>query len=109
MANIEVPQPGVQSQEGALIGDENIPAPAEASVQVLDTTVPAQVVAEAGPPVDVVVVHETAVRVDEVITDPSSPLAVQIPDAGRGNLELPIHALGNPAPEAVFAAESKKK
>lgn len=104
MAEITTTLPDVQSQAGALVGDENQPAPREPEVIVNDTPVPAQVVAEAGPPVKEVVVHETAVSTDEVITDPSSPLAVQVPDAGRGSLGLPIHALSQPTPEQAFAS-----
>ena len=105
---IEVPQPEVQTQEGALVGDDAIEV-REASVNVVAEQVPAQVTPDAGLPVNTVAVHETAVYTDEVITDPSSPLAVQIPDAGRGSLDLPIHALGNPRPEDVFAAAAAEK
>lgn len=101
---IKVDQPDVASQKGALVGDENLPEAREVEVDVVNERVPAQVVAQAGPPVSEVIVHETRVTLDEVITDPSSPLAVQIPDAGRGSLGLPIHQLSADAPEAVFAA-----
>lgn len=53
-------------------------------------------------------VHETHVTVDRVITDANDPLAVQIPDAGRGNAITPIGSVhadgGAKSPEEVFAA-----
>lgn len=94
--------PDVAVPENAVVGDENIEV-REPSVDVNTESVPAQVTGPAVVPVDTVKVHETFVAMDEVITDPSSPLAVQIPDAGRGSLDLPIHGLSRPRPEDVFA------
>src|SRR4051812_38136740 len=85
--------PEVVSQEGALVGDENLPEPREIETNTNASEVDAQVSPPRAPDASKVVVHETSVKLDEVITDPSSPLAVQIPDAGRGMLDLPIHAL----------------
>jgi hypothetical protein len=81
-------------QKGALVGDEavyGVDSPVETDVNAGSET--AMRVAERRPDADTVLVHETAVVLDRVVTDPSSPEAVQIPDAGRGDLNLPIHAL----------------
>lgn len=104
----EIKEPQVVSQKGALVGDENQPEPREPEVRVVSEEVDAQVAPEREKPASTVPVHEVAVATDEVITDPSSPLAVQVPDAGRGSLDLPIHQLSNPTPEAVFADEASK-
>lgn len=104
--DIEVPTPTVIAPANALIGDENAPEVREVEVHVVDESVPAQVTGPPSEVVDTVRVHETSVSLDEVITDPSSPLAVQVPDAGRGDLSLPIHALAGQTPEQVFASEA---
>jgi hypothetical protein len=41
---------------------------------------------------------------DKVITDPNSPLAVQIPSAAVNDVTLPIHALAAGTPEQQFAS-----
>lgn len=100
-------QPPVVSQEGAIVGDENIQA-FTPEVAVNDAAVPAQV----SPPREAepaeVPVYETSIAVDKVITDPSSPEAVQIPDAGRGSLDLPIHRLANGTPEQQLSGDSEE-
>lgn len=83
--------PAVTSQKGALVGDENLPGPRDVDVEVEQREDKAQVVAEPEKAPDKVQVFEVAVTTDTVITDPSDPLAVQVPDAGRGSLLLPIH------------------
>jgi hypothetical protein len=94
----------VVSQEGALVGDEAVQEHVhKVEPEVVSEAVDAQVVATPQPAADKVNVHETSVQLDTVITDPSSPLAVQVPDAGRGSLDLPIHALDAPTVEEVFA------
>lgn len=99
--------PRVQSQEGALIGDENLPGPREPDVEVEQRQDRAQVVATPESAPDTVEVFEVAVTTDTVITDPSDPLAVQVPDAGRGSLLLPIHQfVGARTVEEVFAEEA---
>lgn len=105
MADTPTPKlPGVASQKGALVGDENLPEAREPEAVVEQRQDKAQVVAEPDKPVDKVEVFEVTVTTDEVITDPSSPLAVQVPDAGRGSLLLPIHAfVGAKRVEDVFA------
>ncbi len=105
---LEIKQNEVVSQEGALVGDENLPEAREPEAGVVQEEVAAQVAPEREAPADTVNVHEVYVKLDEVITDPSSPLAVQVPDAGRGSLDLPIHDLVNDTPEAVFASEASK-
>ncbi len=94
--------PQVVSQEGALVGDENQPDPREPEVYVNKDSVTAQVAPEREAPTDNVPVHEVQVTLDEVILDPSAPEAVQVPDAGRGFLDLPIHALAAGSPEKRF-------
>lgn len=82
----------------------------DAEVKVESNNAKAQVKAEGPKPVQHVTVHETHVKVDEVVTDPSSPLAVQVPPAGRGNALTPIgRTYGVDKPETVedvFARES---
>jgi hypothetical protein len=94
--------PQVISQEGALVGDENQPEPREVEVYVNKDAVGAQVAPEREAPAEQVPVHEVQVTLDEVILDPSSPEAVQVPDAGRGFLDLPIHNLAKGTPEQRF-------
>jgi hypothetical protein len=84
--------------ENALVGDEQVysvdPAPEYNEYKSQDE-------AQGGGTVDV---HEVAVRVDKVVLDPDSPEAVQIPDAGRGKVDLPIHQLASPSPEQQLAS-----
>lgn len=105
---IEVPQQPVNAPENALVG-EDAEGAREAEVSVVAADVPAQVTGAPSVVAETVAVHEVAVATDKVITDPNSPEAVQVPDAGRGSLDLPIHALAGPRPEDVFAAASSKK
>lgn len=97
----------VTAQEAKTVGDENLEV-REVEVEVNEEDVDAQVVQEREPDASTVAAHETRVALDEVITDPSSPLAVQVPDAGRGNIELQAHRLSGPRPEDVFAAEASE-
>jgi hypothetical protein len=83
--------PPISAQKNAAIGDENIPAAKDLDVDVNKDE--AEVFQT--PPVvraDTVPVYEVVVHTDEVIRDPNHPLASQVPDAGRGNALLPIHA-----------------
>lgn len=82
----------VVAQKGAQVGDENTADVVEVTPEVTQEAVPAQVAPPRGPEATKVNVYETFVETDEVITDPSDPRAVQVPDAGRGSLDLPIHA-----------------
>ena len=77
---------------------------AVAVVTEIKEEVPAQVAPERAAPTETVQVHEVHVTTDKVITDPNDPLAVQIPDAGRGDASLPIHDLAGQSPEQVFAS-----
>lgn len=103
---IVVEQPDVAAPKNAQVGDENIsPAePAADKVEVVDGTVPAQTTGAPAKVVKQQPVHEVYVELDRVITDPNSPEAVQIPDAGRGDASLPAHVLANPSPEEVFGS-----
>lgn len=103
-----IEMPGVAAPENAQVGDENIADVHEVEVDVNKDSVPAQTTGKPAVEVDQVYVHETSVMLDRVITDPHSPEAVQIPDAGRGTLDLPIHALDAETPEAFFAREASK-
>lgn len=90
--------------ENALVGDDALPTRDSHEVQQVNESVPAQVMQDKVKVVDTVRVTETRVALDEVITDPSSPLAVQVPDAGRGFLDLPFHRLAEVGkPEEQFA------
>ena len=100
--------PTVAAPENALIGDENQPSAEPFEVGVVKGAVPAQTTGPAPVVVDTVQVHETYVQTDKVVTDPHSPEAVQIPDAGRGSLDLPIHGLSRERPEDYFAREASK-
>lgn len=102
----EVPE--VSAQKSKTVGDENMPAPREVEVNVNKDKVEAMRVQPREPDAAYVPVHETHVTIDTVITDPSSPLAVQIPDAGRGTMALPITGLNDGGVEAVFAKASKE-
>lgn len=99
--------PEVVAQEAKTVGDENLEA-REPSVEVNKDSVPAQVSGKPEAPADTVKVHEVFVTTDTVITDTSDPLAVQVPDAGRGTLDLPIHGLDRPTVEQVFAADASE-
>lgn len=103
---IAAPEPQeVVAQEAKQVGDE-VAGPREVAPEVNTESVPAQVAQPRESDPKTVPVHETVVATDEVITDPSDPRAVQVPDAGRGDASVPIHGLGNPTPEQVFAEEA---
>lgn len=102
--NITPDVPEVTAQEAKTVGDENLPEPREVPVEVNRDQVDAQVVQPREGDADKVNVHEVSIELDEVITDPSSPLAVQVPDAGRGSLELPTHRLAEGTVEEKFAS-----
>lgn len=109
-AAADVPVPEVTAQEAKTVGDENLPGPREATVQVTQEQVPAQVTQPREADTDKVNVHEVSVQLDEVITDTSSPLAVQVPDAGRSPLlsgGLPIAGLDAPTAEEQFASSGQ--
>jgi hypothetical protein len=69
-------------------------------------TAPAQVQGPTPAPQSTVPVHETHVKADTVITDTSSPLAVQVPVEAQGDALTPIGRAYADArtPEDVFAA-----
>jgi hypothetical protein len=105
---VVVEAPEVAAPENAQVGDDEITpaAPAADKVTVVDEPVPAQTTGAPAKVVEQQPVHEVYVDLDRVITDPNSPEAVQIPDAGRGDASLPAHVLANPSPEEVFASEA---
>lgn len=106
MAELEPKTPAVVSQKGALVGDDNVAEPVSVEPEVNSGEEKAQVAPRREADSSKVVVHETRVVTDKVITDPSSPEAVQVPDAGRGDASLPIHRLAEGTPEEVFASEA---
>lgn len=76
-------------------------------VEVVEEDVQAQVAPPRDPEPDTVPVKETSVQLDRVITDPSAPDAVQVPDEGRSPLDsdgLPINRLAEDTPEEKIAA-----
>lgn len=91
-ASVPVPDDQIVAQEAKLVGDEAIADAAESpfATEVNDESVPRQVTQEREPDPDTVPVSETSVVVDRVITDTSDPLAVQVPDAGKGDAVTPI-------------------
>lgn len=111
MAEIEVKLPDVVAQKGALVGDEAVQSVQhEVEPEVNQEDVKAQVVAKPDPPAKTVPVNEVSVATDRIVTDPSSPEAVQVPDAGRtpGGGALPIHRLAEGTVEERFAAEASE-
>lgn len=76
------------------------------TVQQSVGTATAQVQGPTPPPQSTVQVHETHVKADTVITDTSSPLAVQVPTAAQGDALTPIGRAYADArtPEDVFNA-----
>lgn len=107
---IEAPELApVVAQEAKLVGDEEVYAEGvSVEPEVVKEQVDAQVPGTPDDPADKVNVHEVYVATDEVITDTSDPRAVQIPDAGRGSLDLPIHALGLGHVEDRLAAAAEE-
>lgn len=102
----EAPATPVVSQKGAQVGDENL-APAEAPQHVVvNEEQDARVTPEREAPA-ATQTYETHVVMDRVVTDPSSPEAVQVPDAGRGEINLPAYHLDARSPEQVFADSDK--
>lgn len=107
-----------QSAPSATPGAPLVSAPANAveespvhepEVETDTDSVPAQVTGPSAEPVTSVPVHETRVSVDKVITDPSDPLAVQVPPEGRGNALTPIGgAWGVETPETPEEALARK-
>jgi hypothetical protein len=109
--NEQVPAlPPVAAPENAAIGDENIPA--ADGFQNIEVNDEAAVVPRTGPDYKVhgeVPVFEVHVQTDRVITDPNDPLAVQVPDAGRGDARLPIHAHVNARTvEEIFSEQASE-
>jgi hypothetical protein len=101
-------QQDVVAQDAKLVGDEVNDEKFVVEPEVNTEAVPAQVAQPRESDPAQVPVHETYVATDEVITDPSDPRAVQVPDAGRGSLDLPIHALAEGHVEDKFSADASK-
>lgn len=102
--------PAVTAQKNMVIDDDGA-EPMVVEPHVVKEEVAAQVMQPREGDHDKVNVHEVYVVTDRVITDPSSPLAVQVPAEGRGNSALPIHRLAEGTVEDKFAkadADAKK-
>lgn len=108
MAEIETQQAEVVAQKRKQVGDENVADVREPEVEVNTEAVDAQVAPAREKDAAKVPVHETKVATDVVVTDPSSPEAVQVPDAGRGSLDLPIHQLAEGTVESRFESEASE-
>lgn len=106
--DVKLPTPRLGVVGEALVGDEAVrEAGTRPEAEVVQEDQPAQKMPKerfSADADDSVPVHETYVQMDRVILDPSSPEAVQIPDAGIGFLDLPIHALADGTPEEKFEA-----
>lgn len=50
-----------------------------------------------------------SVVLDEVVTDPESDLAVQVPEGASGEDENPLSVHSEPTPEEAFGAEAKPR
>lgn len=99
--------PAVTAQEAKVVDDDGAePMVVEPEVRV--EQVDAQVMQPREGDSDKVNVHEVSVVTDRVITDPSSPLAVQVPAEGRGDASLPIHRLANGTVEDYFKKNASK-
>lgn len=99
--------PAVTAQEAKVVDDDGAePMVVEPEVRI--EQVDAQVMQPREGDSDKVNVHEVSVVTDRVITDPSSPLAVQIPAEGRGDASLPIHRLADGTVEDYFKAHASK-
>lgn len=111
MADETLPKaPPVAAPKNAIIGDENLPEPRDFDTEVVDEQVAAQVTGKPAVDPTKVNVYEVSVTTDTVITDPNSPLAVQVPDAGRGDLLLPIHRHVNARRvEDIFAEQASEE
>lgn len=105
-ADVTPEAPEVVAQEAKTVGDDSLPEPREPQADVRKDSVDAQVAQPRESDPATVAVHEVVVTTDTVITDPSDPLAVQVPDAGRGALDLPIHKLSGERVEDVFSREA---
>lgn len=98
----------VGGPEKALVGDEAVQSVKhEVKPEVVDEVSERKHAPEATQQVEYTV-SEFTVAMDTVVTDPTSPEAVQIPDAGRGDTTLPIHTLSGPTPEDVFSEKASK-
>lgn len=93
----------VAGPEKALVGDEAVQKETFKVEPEVNSDETKQKYAREATQQEVYPVHETSIATDRVITDPTSPLAVQIPDAGRSPLGLPAHQLAQPSPEQAFA------
>lgn len=95
----------VSGPKEALVGDEAVyKNPHVVEPEIVQEDVPAVNAPEEDRHVDTIPLNEVYVQMDTVVTDPSSPEAVQIPDAGRGTNDLPIHSLLEGTVEDKFAA-----
>jgi hypothetical protein len=83
-----------------VVGDENAPDAGEYQVEVVQEDARAYNMRDEDRSVDTVPVNEVYVQTD--VVDLDGPVVV--PDAGRGSLDLPAHALLDGSVEDKFAA-----
>lgn len=99
----------VAGPKKALVGDEAVQAEVHTVEPEVTVDKSTQKYAPEATQQAVYPVHEVSIALDTVITDPTDPRAVQVPDAGRTpDTGLPIHALANGTPEDQFAADADK-
>lgn len=110
MADINIAENAIVAQKAKLVGDDDVQAEVtKVDPQITKEAVAAQVAPPREADAKKVNVHETRVATDTVITDPSSPLAVQVPDAGKSPLltdGLPVHQLAEGNVEDRLAAQA---
>lgn len=99
----DTPVPAISGPKDVRVGDDELPEVREVQAEVLKDEVDAQVVQERVPDTDKVQVHEVSVTTDERVN------YVIVPDAGRGDLTLPLHRFADAEKvEDVFAREASK-
>jgi hypothetical protein len=97
--DVKVPVAPVAGPENMRVGDDEQREPREVDVLVVSEDQALPKVDQEIVPVETTPVHETYVQLDVVDLE----AGVDIPDAGRGFLDLPIHQLAGGTPEERIA------
>lgn len=97
----------VVAQEAKVVDDDGA-EPMVVEPEIVKEEVDAMVMQPRESDPDKLNVHEVRVVTDRVITDPSDPLAVQVPAEGRGDATLPIHRLDRGTVEDFFKENASK-
>lgn len=98
--DVRVPVAPVAVAKNARVGDENQREPRKVEAEIVSEDQKLPVVDREVVFPDTTPVHETYVQLDVVDVE----AGVDIPDAGRGFLDLPIHQLVQKSPEERIAA-----